>query len=265
MGSKIFIILSVFLGCGVQPEKNAINNSEMNNSTDKLSIDSLKEYSYLLFVHNSGNTDQGYLGTGFFVSIDSKLFLITAGHNISGYQYGKPTWPEKYNSLGIRYFIGDKAALYTLPIDHLFDELKKEKGPDFVILPIPEFPVPVKAFNLDNLTDTAKSDSAAYWGFPANHPDLYSKRFEIEALNEKGKKVEPDEDTKTKEHWDEHYYFSSKGGPGFSGSPVFYFSEDQKVLGFAGVVVASHALKTEMAAVKAEYVLNVIRKYLELK
>lgn len=265
MGSKIVIVLILCLGCSLEPKQTVINNNEINSSSNKLSVESLKEYSYFLFVHNSGNTNTGYSGTGFFVKAGSKLFLITARHNISGHQYDKPVWPEKYNTLGIRYFFDGKIGLRTYPIDHLYEQLKNDQSPDIVALPIPEFPVPVKAFDLENLTNTTKTDSVIYWGFPRSHPDFQTKRFEIDALSEKGKGVEPDEEIKKLEHWHEHSYYNSKGGPGFSGSPVFYFSEDNKVLGFAGVVVASHALKTEMAAIKAEYVLKAIRNDVSAK
>ena len=70
------------------------SGQESTDSLKKYGYDSLKKYSYLI----SGiiNDHSANIGTGFFIRSDTNLYLISAGHVLTGWNAIKGEWDKNY-------------------------------------------------------------------------------------------------------------------------------------------------------------------------
>jgi hypothetical protein len=67
---------------------------ESMDSLHKYGYDSLRKYSYLIF--GIINDHSANIGTGFFIKSDTNLYLISAGHVLTGWDAMREEWDKNY-------------------------------------------------------------------------------------------------------------------------------------------------------------------------
>jgi len=82
---QMFILISCF---------QVTLGQECTDSLDKYGYDSLRKYSYLIV--GIINDHSASIGTGFFIKSDTNVYLISAGHVLTGWDAMKEEWDKNY-------------------------------------------------------------------------------------------------------------------------------------------------------------------------
>jgi hypothetical protein len=246
---KTFILILSF---------NMAFGQESIDSLKKYGYDSLKKYSYL--ISGISNNNSATIGTGFFIKRDTNVYLISAGHVLTGWNAIKKKWNKDYPDTfyikltdrvtgdDVRCLINVTAYKKKLVPFSIWDKpdifIYKIKNPSsYVINSIENLIVDTIANYINEINKVFSYGFASYSHFTDFHSLLNLTPTVIDAATVMKYGTIPNI---RKNNLPDSMHFiiapifpwKNNFGNGASGAPIFIYSEKFKRFIFGGVVIA---------------------------
>lgn len=242
-------------------------------------IEDLKKYSYQMVsvsMSNSASTQVKPFGTCFFIRANGQAFLITAKHNISGFNlFTLKSTTIQFDTIGIVYYNTDtkKHSVLVLPIEENRTNLTNSyfyNEPDVYIGKIELTGIEKYIYSIEKYIDSSltfpykvykgiKLDSTFSYGYPEDSAGFFAAK----ALIYSGKVANlsilhslniPPQDIV--------YITQPSNIKGRSGSPVFHCyvsKKGHKIFKFGGVLFGHNQKYNTSFIVRSEWVLKLLK------